>query len=145
MAQTSTYLNFENCTEKAFNFYKSVFGGEFSAEGIMRYGDVPPEPGAPELTDEIKNLVMHMELEILGGHILMGSDAPEAMGFSLKPGNNMFLMLQPDSREETNRFFALLSEGGKIETQLTEMFWGGYYGSCTDKFGITWMFNCMAK
>lgn len=81
MARVSTYLNFPRNTEEAFNFYKSVFGGEFVNDGIARFSDIPPQEGKPAMADEDKNLVMHVELEILGGHILMGSDAPETMGF----------------------------------------------------------------
>lgn len=145
MARVSTYLNFPRQTEEAFNFYKSVFGGEFSGGGVARFGDIPPMEGAPIISESEKNLIMHIELEILGGHVLMGTDAPESMGFNVIQGNNVHIMLEPDSRKETKRLFDALSEGGKIEQELQEMFWGAYYGSCTDKFGIHWMFNCVAK
>jgi len=145
MARVSTYLNFTRNTEEVFNFYRSIFGGEFTGGGIARFKDIPPMEGAPPLPEEDKNLVMHIELPILGGHVLMGTDAPESMGFTVNPGNNVYIMLEPDTREETNRLFKALSEGGKIEQELQEMFWGAYYGSCTDKYGVRWMFNCTAK
>jgi PhnB protein len=145
MSRVSTYLNFSRNTEEAFQFYKSVFGGEFSGGGIMRMGDVPPQDGVPPLAEEDKNLIMHIELPILDGHILMGTDAPESMGFSVKFGNNQYITLDPDTRAEAFRIFAALSEGGKIEAELAEMFWGDYYGSCTDKFGVQWMINCTAR
>lgn len=145
MARVSTYLNFERNTEKAFNFYKSIFGGEFSADGISRFGDVPPTEGAPELSDEDKKLVMHVELPILGGHSLMGSDMPENMGYNLKKGNDVYIMIEPDSRTETEKLFNALKEGGIVEMELQDTFWGAYYGSCSDKFGVNWMFNCYAK
>lgn len=145
MATISTYLNFPGNTEEAFNFYKSVFGGEFAGNGILRYGDFPPAEGAPPLSDADNKLVMHMSLALPGGHLLMGSDAPESMGFHVNFGNNVYIMIDPDSREETNRLFNALSEGGIVETVLQEMFWGDYYGSLTDKFGVHWMFNCTAK
>lgn len=146
MSTVSTYLNFNGETEAAFNFYKTVFGSEFSGMGIMRFGDVPSEPGSPEMPDEIKNMIMHIELPILGGaHTLMGSDAPEGMGFKLVPGNNVYIMLQPDTRKETQQLFQALAEGGKTEQELQDMFWGDYYGSLCDKFGIQWMFNCTEK
>lgn len=145
MATVSTYLNFSRNTEEAFNFYKSVFGGEFSRGGIARLGDIPASEGMPQLSDEDKNLIMHIELPILGGHLLMGTDAPESMGFKLTQGNNIHINLEPDTREETKRLFDALSAGGKIIEDLKEMFWGAYYGSCKDKFGISWMFNCEAK
>ncbi len=143
MATVSTYLNFSRDTERAFNFYKTVFGGEFEG-GISRFGEAPSE-GMPPLSDKEKNLVMHISLPILGGHRLMGTDAPESMGFSIQPGNNVYITLNPDTREETKRLFDALSEGGIVEMELQDMFWGDYYGSCSDKFGIHWMFNCSAK
>ncbi len=145
MATVSTYLNFERDTEAAFNFYKSIFGGEFGGDGISRMGDVPPQEGMPPLSDEDKNLVMHVELRILGVHSLMGTDAPESMGFKLNKGNNVFINLSPDTRKETERLFKALSEGGQVTMELQDMFWGDYYGSCTDKFGINWMLNCREK
>lgn len=144
MARVSTYLNFPRTTEEAFGFYKTVFGGEFNG-GVSRFGDIPPHEGAPALAEEDKNLVMHVELAILGGHVLMGTDAPESMGFKVEHGNNVFINLEPDTRAETERLYAALSEGGKADMPLQEMFWGGYYGSCTDKYGVRWMFNCSSK
>ena len=142
MARTSTYLNFSRNTEEVFNFYKSIFGGEFSGNGIARFGDFPPPEGAPQLADEDKNLILHIELPILGGHVLMATDAPESMGFKITPGNNVYIMLEPDTKDETKRLFGALVSGGKVEQELQDMFWGAYYGSCTDKFGTHWMFNC---
>ena len=144
MARVSTYLNFPRSTEEAFNFYKSVFGGEFTG-GIHHFSDIPPQEGNPPLEEADKNLVMHVELPILGGHILMGTDAPESMGFTVKYGNNAYINLEPDSRVETEKLFTALSEGGKVEMALQEMFWGGYYGSWTDKYNVQWMFNCASK
>jgi len=145
MARTSTYLNFPRSTEEAFNYYKSVFGGEFSGGGVARFGDFPPPEGAPQLAEEDKNLIMHIELPITGGHILMGTDAPESMGFKINQGNNVYIMLETDTRIETQQLFEALSAGGEVEMELQDMFWGAYYGSLTDKFGIKWMFNCMGK
>jgi PhnB protein len=144
MAYVSTYLNFSRNTEEAFNFYKSVFGGDFEG-GISRFRDIPPSDEMPPISDEDKNLVMHISLPILGNHHLMGTDAPESMGFKVNPGNNMYISLHPDTREETRRIFSALSRGGKVEMELQDMFWGDYYGSCTDQFGIQWMFNCSIK
>ena len=144
MASVSTYLNFPRQTEEAFNFYKSVFGGEFN-NGIARFSEVPPQEGAPEMPEADKNLVMHIELPILGGHVLMGTDAPESMGFTVNFGNNVYIMLQPDSREETKKLFDALSVGGKVTMELQDMFWGDYYGSCTDKYGVQWMFDFSKK
>lgn len=145
MAIVSTYLNFPRNTEEAFNFYKSVFGTEFAGEGIMRFKDVPQSVEMPPLPDSDKNLVMHVSLPILGGFLLMGSDAPESMGFTVNPGNNVYINLQSDTREETKRLFIALSEGGKVEMELQDMFWGDYYGSFKDKFGVHWMVSCSQK
>lgn len=145
MAQVSTYLNFQRNTEEAFNFYRSIFGGEYSGGGIARFSDIPPSDGMHPIAEADKNLVMHIELPILGGHLLMGTDAPESMGFKVNEGNNVHINLEPDSRTETKRLFEALSAGGTITMELQDMFWGAYYGSCTDKFGINWMFNLPNK
>jgi PhnB protein len=144
MARTSTYLNFPRNIEEAFLFYKSVFGTEFVGE-ISRFDSVPAMPGQPPMAEEDKNLVMHVVLPILGGHVLMGTDAPASMGFTVTQGNNIFINLEPDTRAEADSLFAKLSEGGKVGMQPQEMFWGGYFGSLTDKFGVQWMINCESK
>lgn len=145
MARTSTYLNFSRNTEEVFNFYKSIFGGEFGGNGIAHFGDFPPAEGTPPLAEADKNLVMHIELTILGGHVLMATDAPESMGFNVNVGNNVHIMLEPDTKSETKKLFEALSNGGKITMDLRDMFWGAYYGACTDKYGVQWMFNCTEK
>ena len=114
MARTSTYLNFARSTEEAFNFYKSVFGTEFVG-GIARFGDVPVQEGQPAMSDDDKQLVMNVQLPILGGHLLMGTDAPESMGFQLNQGNNVYICLDPDTRAEADTLFAALSAGGNVE------------------------------
>jgi len=144
MARVSTYLNFPRSTEEAFLFYKAVFDSEFSMP-IGRFGDMPSCEGQPPLAKADKNLVMHVELPILGGHILMGTDAPESMGFTVTLGNNVYINLEPDTRTETDRLFSALSDGGTIEMPLQEMFWGGYFGSLVDRYGVRWMFNCASK
>ena len=145
MARTNTYLNFPRNTEEAFNFYKSVFGGEFSGNGIARFKDIPAMNGAPPISENDKNLIMHIELPIVGGHVLMGTDAPETMGFKVNFGNNVHISLEPDNRSETQKLFNALSQGGKITMELQNMFWGAFFGSVTDKFGVHWMFNCTSK
>ena len=144
MARVSTYLNFRRETEEAFNFYKSVFGGEFQGE-ISRFRDIPLSVDMPPLPESDKDLIMNIALPILGGHLLMGTDSPESMGFRVNSGNNVYITLQPDTRKETKRLFDALSEGGVVEQELQEMFWGDYDGSLRDKFGIQWMFNCDEK
>ena len=142
MSRVSTYLNFAGNTEQAFVFYRSVFGGEFNGP-IHRMGDAPAAPGQPALSDADKQLVMHIELALLGGHVLMGTDAPESMGFKVVHGNSVHINLEPNSRAEADRLFKGLSAGGQVDMPLQDMFWGAYFGSLTDQFGIHWMVNCM--
>ena len=142
MARVSTYLNFTRSTEEAFTFYKSVFGTEF-VQPIARMGDVPM-PDSP-LPDADKHLVMHVSLPILGGHVLMGSDTPESLGFTVTTGNNVTINLEPDTRVDADRLAKALSAGGTVEQPLQEMFWGAYWGLVVDRFGVRWMINCEAK
>jgi len=140
MARTSTYLNFARNTEEAFNFYKSVFGTEF-VDGIARFGDVPVQEGQPAMSDDDKRLIANVQLPILGGHLLMGTDAPESMGMQLNQGNNVYICLDPDTRAEADSLFAALSEGGTVQMPMEDAFWGDYFGSLVDKFGVQWMIN----
>lgn len=142
MSRVSTYLNFPRNTEEAFGFYKSVFKTEYIGH-IARFGDIPASPDCPPAAEADKNLVMHIALPTLGDHVLMGTDAPESMGFKCTPGNNVHINLEPDTREEADRLFTALSAGGKVEMPIQDMFWGAYFGSFSDKFGIHWMINCM--
>lgn len=120
-----------------------MFKTEYSCH-IARFRDAPPNPGCPPLSEAEANLILHIELPILGGHILMGTDTLESMGFQCRPGNNVHLNLEPDTREEADRLFHALSAGGEIEMPLQDVFWGDYFGSFTDQFGIRWMVNCAA-
>lgn len=136
-----TYLNFDGNTEEAFLFYQSVFKTAFAGKGLQRFGDIPAESGHPPVADNIRNMILHVELPITGGHVLMGTDAPKEMGFTLIRGNNMHISVEPSTREEAKRIFEALAEGGEITMPLKDMFFGAYYGSLTDKFGINWMIN----
>ena len=144
MASTSIYLNFQGNTEEAFNFYRGLFKTEFSSP-IYRMKDNPPMPGMPPLSEKEANSVMNVALPILGGTIIMGTDMLESMGQVLKIGNNTTINLEPDTKEETERLFNALSQGGSDIAPLQEMFWGAYWGCCLDRFGIRWMFNCPVK
>ncbi|MBA3827332.1 MAG: VOC family protein [Taibaiella sp.] len=144
MSKVSIYLNFQGNTEEAFNFYKSVFKTEFVAP-IMYNKDVPAGGDMPPLHENELNKVMHVSLPILGGTQIMGTDMLESMGHKLKIGNNTTINLEPDSREETDRLFKGLSEGGSDMMPMQDMFWGAYWGVCLDRFGIRWMFNYMEK
>jgi uncharacterized glyoxalase superfamily protein PhnB/uncharacterized protein YndB with AHSA1/START domain len=144
-SRVSTYLNFAGNTEEAFNFYKSVFKTEFTGKGIQRFGDIPTGAGVPPVADNVKKMVLHVELPILGGHVLMATDSPKEMGFNLTSGDNMHICLEPATRAETKRLFDELSKGGDVTMPLEDMFFGMYFGSCKDKFGINWMFSCAEK
>jgi PhnB protein len=140
MARVSSYINCQGNTEEAFNFYKSVFKTDF-INGIKRFGELPTDPNHPPIADNVKKMVLHVELPITGGHILMGTDSPKEMGFTLTQGNNMHIQIEPETKQEADRLFKELSIGGKIEMPIQDMFWGAYFGSFTDKFGINWMIN----
>lgn len=140
MAKVSVYLNFNRQVEEAFEFYKKVFRTEYIGH-VARFRDIPPSESMPPLSDDDKNLVMHVSLPVMGDFVLMGCDAPESMGFTVNKGNNVHLNLEPDTRTEADRLFAELSAGGQVTMPMADMFWGAYYGSLTDKFGINWMIN----
>lgn len=140
MSRVSTYLNFGGTTEEAFDFYRAAFGTELVA-AVTRMGDVPAPPGAPELSAAERRLVAHVELPILAGHVLMGTDLLESMGQQLRVGNNVTICLEPDTVAETDRLYAALSEGGSESTGLQQMPWA-YWGCTLDRFGVRWMFNC---
>jgi PhnB protein len=144
MASVSTYLNFPSNTEEAFNFYKAIFGTEFEGD-ISRMDAFGQQPGQPEMSEADKKLIMHIALPITAGHIIHGTDASESMGFSLKYGNNMYISVDPETREECERLFKALSDGGEVSQELADMPWGDYFGSFKDKYGVQWMFNCTAK
>ena len=140
MARVSTYVNFLGNTEEAFEFYRSVFGTEYIGT-IARMGDVPSNPDVPPLSHAEQRMVMHVELPILGGHVLMGTDMIESMGHQLRIGNNTTIMLEPDTRAEADRLYLALSAGGSEATGMMDMPWNAYWGVCLDQFGIRWMVN----
>lgn len=138
MKAINPYLNFDGHAEEAFNFYKSVFGGEYRRNGILRMGDVPQMHA---LAAEEKNRVMHVSLPLNNGQVLMGSDILPSMGHKLTVGNNNYISIFTDSREEADQIFKGLSEGGEIEMAMQDQFWGDYFGSFKDRFGVCWMIN----
>ena len=140
MPKLNPYLNFDGQAEAAFLFYQSIFGGDF-AGGIHRMGDAP---GTEALSESSKKRVMHIALPI-GNDLLMASDIIPEMGHQLTVGNNNYVSIFPDSREQADSFFSKLSEGGVVEMPLEDQFWGDYYGSLVDKFGIRWMINFNEK
>jgi len=136
MTKLNVYLNFPGNTEEAFNFYKSVFGGEFNS--LVRFKDMPME-GA-NVPEQDQDKIMHIGLPI-GEDLLMATDAPESMGFKVNFGNSSYISVHPDSKEEADRIFNALSAGGEIEMSIADQPWGDYFGSLKDKFGVCWMVN----
>ena len=143
MKDVHIYLNFPGNTEEAFNFYKSIFGGEFMG-GIMRFRDFPPMEGTedmPPLKEEEKDLVGHVSLPLTKHSTLMGTDYTSNMQEKLIVGNNVLLTLEVDNTAEAESLFSKLSEGGRVTMPLSETFWAEKYGACVDKFGIQWQIN----
>ncbi|HYH57103.1 MAG TPA: VOC family protein [Anseongella sp.] len=136
MARINPYLNFDGTAEEAFNFYRSVFGGEFS--GVHRMSETP---GSDQLPENERNRIMHISLPIDDHTTLMASDIMPSMDQRLNVGNNVYISIHPESREEADRLFEGLSGGGEIEMPMEDQFWGDYFGSFIDKFGIRWMVN----
>ncbi len=135
--KTHSYLNFAGNAEEAFNFYKSVFGGEFSS--LVRFKDIPME--GVHISEEDADKIMHIALPIGEDSILMASDALASLGQKVVRGNNVYISIHPTSREEADRIFNGLSQGGEIEMPIGDQVWGDYYGSFQDKFGTMWMVN----
>ena len=136
MAKLNPYLNFNGNTEEAFNFYKSVFGGEFIT--LQRFRDTPE---SDKIAEADRDKIMHVALPVGPGNILMATDALESMGQHLKVGNNITLSIDADSEAEADKLFQALSAGGKVVMPLEKAFWGAYFGMLTDQFGIQWMVN----
>jgi PhnB protein len=135
MAAVNPYLNFGGNTEEVFNFYKSVFGGEFDV--LARFGEMPEE----YQTDKSQNAkIMHISLPIGGGSTLMGSDRPESYG-PITKGDNFYVSIQADSEAEATKLFNGLSAGGQVTMPLEKSFWGAFFGMFNDKFGVQWMIN----
>lgn len=136
MASVNPYVNYPGTAEEAFNFYKSVFGGEFAV--VQRFKDTPDGDKLPE---EDQNKIMHIALPLPGGAIFMATDALESMGHPLTVGNNFHISLTVDSEGEADKTFASLSAGGHITMPLQKTFWGSYFGMVTDKFAVQWMIS----
>lgn len=137
MATVNTYLTFNGNCEEAFNFYKSVFGGDFAYIG--RFGEMPEGDGY-SVPEADKNKIMHVGLPI-GNTILMGSDTGGDWAAKLIEGNNFSISVNTESKEEGDRIFNGLAAEGQITMPMENTFWGAYFGMLTDKFGIQWMVN----
>ncbi len=138
MTRVSTYLNFQGQAEEAFASYAKIFGTEVTA--LSRFSDMPAV-GAGELTAQERNMVLHAELPIAGGHVLMATDMLRSLGQETRVGNNTTLCVEADSHEEADRLYGALAEGGSEGSPMADMPWGAYWGVTLDRYGIRWMIN----
>ena len=136
MTTVNTYLTFNGNCEQAFNFYKSVFGGEF--DHIGKFKDMPEDPKYP-MSEKDKEKIMHISFPISKETSLMGSDTGGEWASNFKQGNNFSISIDTDSKDEADRLFNELSKGGEVIMPMNKTFWGSYFGMLTDKFGIQWM------
>jgi len=138
MATVNVYLTFNGNCREAFDFYKSVFGGEFPYVGT--FGEMPVQDGK-EVAQENKDKIMHITLPISEETMLLGSDIVEEWDSHLNVGNNFSISINAESKEEADTLFNGLSQDGAVTMPLADTFWGAYFGMFTDKFGINWMVN----
>ncbi len=139
MTTVNVYLTFNGNCEEAFNFYRSVFGGEFPYVG--RFKEMPPTEGGPSFSPEEGERIMHMSLPISKETVIMGSDTAGEWAAGYQQGNNFSISINTDSKEEADRIFGQLSAGGQVTMPMDKTFWGDYFGMLTDKFGINWMMS----
>ena len=137
MKAVNPYLNFPGNTEEAFNFYKSVFGGEFLA--VTRFREFGG--GAMGMPEADLDKIAHISLPLGAGCILMGTDVTESSPGKLTMGNNVYITLEPDTIDEAQGLFDGLSQGGRIEMPMQRTEWAELYGICADKYGVQWMVN----
>jgi PhnB protein len=140
MVTINPYLNFAGNSEEAFNFYRSVFGGEFAV--VQRFKDSPESGRVPE---NAKNMLMHIALPLGRENTLMATDALESMGHKFTPGDNIHLSVEAESKAEALKIFNGLSAGGTVKMPMADTFWGAYFGMLKDKFGIHWMVSHSPK
>lgn len=139
MTTVNIYLTFDGNCEEAFNYYKTVFGGDF--EMMSRFKEMPPMDNCPEVSAEDAEKIMHITLPIGGDTVIMGSDTGGEWATNYKAGNNFSISISTDSQEKADDFFAKLSKGSVV-MPMDKTFWGSYFGMCVDQFGITWMVGC---
>ncbi|AYD47533.1 VOC family protein [Arachidicoccus soli] len=140
MTTVNIYLTFNGTCKQAFDFYQSVFGGEFPYVGT--FGEMPPQEGMPPISEEMKDKIMHITLPISKETCIMGSDAVDEWSKNVQVGNNFSISINTNTTEEADRIFNDLSAGGRVTMPMAKTFWGAYFGMFTDKFEINWMINC---
>ena len=140
MTTINIYLTFLGNCKEAFEHYRSIFGGEFAT--MSTFAEMPPQEGMPPIPDEMKDHIMHVSLPISKETTLMGSDTGGDWAPDFKVGNNFSVSVSTDTKEESDRIFQALSEGGKVTMPMADTFWNSYFGMLTDKYGINWMVGC---
>lgn len=140
MTTINVYLTFNGTCKEAFEFYKSIFGGEFAS--LSTFGEMPPQEGMPPFPDDMKDRIMHVSLPVSKETTLMGSDTGGEYAKNFKEGNNFSISVNADSKEEVDRIFNALAQGGTVSMPPDKTFWGSYFGMLTDRFGISWMVSC---
>ena len=135
----NVYLTFNGDCKEAFDFYKSVFGGDYAS--ISTFGEMPPQEGMPPVSEDEKDRIMHVALPISNETMLMGSDTGGEWSGNFQKGNNFSISVNTASKQEADRIFNALSDGGKIMMPMDNTFWGSYFGMFSDKYGINWMVN----
>jgi PhnB protein len=140
MNTVNIYLNFLGECEEAFLFYKSIFGGEFSY--FSRFSELPEQDNMPKIPKEMEDWVMHVSLPISDETVLMGSDNTGLDRHNFIKGNNFSISVSVASISEADRIFSALSPDAEIHEPMNHAFWGDYFGTLTDKFGIPWMIIC---
>lgn len=141
MASINPHVHFNGNAQEAFDFYKSVFGGDFSS--VMRFKDLITE--GFQFPEEELNKIMHIALPISPGCVLMGSDVPNMLGTVNEEENRSKITVGADSKEEADALFKGLSAGGNIEFPIADSPWGSYFGAFRDKYGVEWMVNFTKK
>ncbi len=139
MTTVNVYISFNGNCKEAFDFYKDVFGGDFSYVGT--FGEMPSQEGMPPVPDSEKDKIMHIGLPISKETSLMGSDTSGAFGQPAVIGDNFSVSILTDTKEEADRLFGALSDGGKVTMPMSDVFWGSYFGTVKDKFDINWMIS----
>ena len=137
MKAPTIYLYFSGNCEEAFDFYQEIFGGEMTVRS--RYKDMPPNPDLPPIAEELKELIMHSTLTIGKGAIIQGADLANDWAPPFQVGNNFAVSLTADSTDHADQIHTALSSGGRVTMEMQKTFWGSYFGSCVDQFGVTWM------
>jgi len=139
MPTVNVYLTFNGDCLQAFEFYKSVFGGDFPYVG--RFKDMPPGEGEMKMSEADGEKIMHISLPISKETMLMGSDTGGEWAQGYQQGNNFSISVTADSREEADRLYNALAAGGQATMPMSNTFWGSYFGMLTDRFGINWMMS----